>query len=88
MEFELTGKERFSHLEDKLFRVCDQFKLLAAQNICLKEELEALKSENLELEKKYRQLAEVFDRIGREKDVVAEKVKTLLVNLDLMENGR
>ncbi|HSW38361.1 MAG TPA: cell division protein ZapB [Acidobacteriota bacterium] len=49
-QLELSGLERFSHLEDKIFRMVEEFKIvrkdnenLRAENVQLKEQMEELR---------------------------------------------
>jgi hypothetical protein len=82
---ELTGLERFGNLEDKIFRLVEEFKavrrdndLLRAENMQLKEQLGSLQStessakDNLAKYKKERE--ELRDRV--------EKALTLLSAVD------
>jgi hypothetical protein len=82
---ELTGLERFAHLEDKIFRLVEEFKavrkdndLLRAENMQLKEQLGTLQNtestvkDNLTRYQKERE--ELRDRV--------EKALTLLSAVD------
>ena len=80
-----TSKERFSHLEDKLYRVSEFFKTVLKQNQELKEELASLNRRFHELEKGHSQLETKMEAIREEKDLISERVRTILAVLDSME---
>jgi septation ring formation regulator EzrA len=85
LQWEPSGLERFSHLEDKIFRLVEEFKVvhkdndsLKAENIKLKEQIAAMNDneasarENLTQFQKERE--ELRDRV--------EKALTLLATLE------
>lgn len=85
-QWEPTGLERFSHLEDKLYRVVEGFKSVRKENETLRAEIEKLKLEleglrqteaahNKSLEHLQKEREELRDRV--------EKALTMLATLDI-----
>lgn len=85
---QLTGKERFSHLEDKIYRVSECFKHARAQNNQLKEELDTLNRRHVELQAKYDRLEEVLTLVRTGKEQIHDKVKAVLAVVDALEKGK
>jgi FtsZ-binding cell division protein ZapB len=84
-QFEPTSLERFGHLEDKIFRIVEEFKLV-------RKEKETLQAENVQLKA---QIAEIRDRevavqsdltqFQKEREQLRERVEKALSLLATME---
>ena len=85
-DLNFTAKERFSHLEDKIYRVSEIFKQISEQNQQLKEDIDNLKKKYHELEKRHSQIETLLNEVREEKDLIAEKVRSILLVLDSLEN--
>ncbi len=84
-QWEPSGLERFSHLEDKIFRTVEEFKAvrkdnetLRAENARLKEQMEELRLSEAEV----RQNMENFQKEREELRERVEKTLTLLATLE------
>jgi len=84
-KLKFTARERFSHLEDKIYRVSEFFKKILDQNQNLKEELEKLNRKCHELEKRHQKLETTIETIREEKDLMSKKIRSILVVLDTLE---
>jgi archaellum component FlaC len=84
-EQSMTSRERFSHLEDKIYRVSEFFKKVMEQNQELKEEIEDLKSKYHELEERYTRIEKLIGTVREEKELIAEKIRSILTVLDTLE---
>jgi len=81
----VTSRERFSHLEDKIYRVSEFFKQVLEQNQQLKEETEDLRNKFHELEERCARLEKMVGTVREEKDLIAEKIRSILTVLDALE---
>lgn len=77
-EHGINGIERFSHLEDRIFRVVEVFKALKKENSYLRRESMALKEENLKLKQE-------LDRLQEKHEEVKSRVELVLNKLSAME---
>jgi cell division protein FtsB len=84
-EQNVTSRERFSHLEDKIYRVSEFFKKVLEQNQELKEEIEDLRRKCHELEERYTRIEKMIGTVRDEKDLIAEKIRSILTVLDTLE---
>jgi uncharacterized protein (DUF3084 family) len=82
---ESSGLERFSHLEDKIFRVVEEFKavrkdneILRAENTQLKEQIRALNENESSAQENLAQ----FQKEREELRTRVEKALTLLATLE------
>ena len=82
---ELSSKERFSHLEDKIYRVREHFKGLRAQNQTLKEEVEKLNRRCQELDQRYCDLEICMKELQQEREQLAERVRKVMSLLDRLD---
>ena len=67
----LTGLEKFSHLEDKIYRAIELCKTLRQQRDQLEQQLNALTQEN-------RRLEEQVEHLLTERDEIRLKVESML----------
>jgi cell division septum initiation protein DivIVA len=84
-QWESSGLERFSHLEDKIFRIVEEFKAVRRDN-------EALRAENAQLKEQIRSLNEnestVQDNLAqfqREREELRMRVEKALDLLSTLE---
>lgn len=83
----LNGKERFSHLEDKIYRVSEVFKGLLTHNHKLKEEITSLRQQLLEFETRYQTLERMVMALRDDKEKITDKIRLLLAYLDKVEKN-
>jgi predicted nuclease with TOPRIM domain len=84
---ELSSKERFSHLEDKIYRVREHFAGMRSQNQILKEEVEKLTRRCQELDKRFRDLEVLMKEIQEERTQLAGRVRKVMEMLDRLDPG-
>ena len=84
-DWELTGLERFGHLEDKIFRVVEAFKAIKKENESLRadnqklvEELDSLKANESAVQKSLLHLE-------KEREALRERVEKALSLLATLE---
>ena len=82
---EFSSKERFSHLEDKIYRVREHFTAMRAQNQSLKEDVEQLKQRCQKLDQRYCQLETLMKEIQEEREQLASRVRHVLGLLDRLD---
>ena len=82
---ESSGLERFSHLEDKIFRIVEEFKAVRKDN-------EILRAENLQLKEQIKNLNENEStarddliQLQKEREELRERVEKALSLLDTLE---
>lgn len=85
-ESEITGIERFSHLEDRIYRVVEVFKALKKENNYLRRENMALKEEILKLRQEVDSNTQRLDRLQNEREEIKSRVKKVLNTLSLLES--
>jgi cell division septum initiation protein DivIVA len=85
LQWEPAGLERFSHLEDKIFRIVEEFKVvrkdnenLKAENVRLKEQIDAFNASESAARDNLAQFQKERDEL-RER---VEKALTLLATLE------
>jgi len=86
-QINLNGKERFSHLEDKIYRVSEVFKGLLTQNHNLKEEIKSLRQQLLDFETRYQTLERMVMALRDDKEKITDKIRLLLAYLDKIEKN-
>ena len=85
-QLELTGLERFSHLEDKLFRLVEGFKAVRKENEVLRAENEKLKIEMEALRQNESAHSTNVVNLQKEREELRERVEkalSLLATLDI-----
>jgi FtsZ-binding cell division protein ZapB len=84
-QLELTGLERFSHLEDKIFRVVEAFKTVRKEADTLRSENQQLKVEMEGLRRKQSAYHEELDQLQKEREGLRERVERALELLASLE---
>lgn len=74
----LNGLEKFSHLEDKLFRFVEQYKVVRKQRDELSQELEMVRQEYNSLAEDKVQLQQQIAQLMSERDEIRAKVEGML----------
>jgi len=84
-QLELTGLERFSHLEDKIFRVVEAFKTIKKENETLQAESQKLKGEIEVLRRNEASYNHNLTQIQKEREALRERVEKALSLLATLE---
>jgi FtsZ-binding cell division protein ZapB len=84
-QLELTGLERFSHLEDKIFRVVEAFKTIKRENETLQTESQKLKVEIEVLRRNEASYNQNLTQIQKEREALRERVEKALSLLATLE---
>ncbi len=84
-QLELTGFERFSHLEDKIFRVVEAFKAVRKENDTLRTENARLKGEVETLREKDTAYNDNLAHLQKEREELRERVEKALDLLSTLE---
>jgi FtsZ-binding cell division protein ZapB len=84
-QLELTGLERFSHLEDKIFRVVEAFKAIKKENETLQTESQQLKDEIEILRRNEASFNHNLTQIQKEREALRERVEKALSLLATLE---
>jgi FtsZ-binding cell division protein ZapB len=84
-EFELTGLERFNHLEDKLYRVVEAFKAIRKENDSLRAENQKLKSELQAAQEQHDATNGSLAELQKEREDLRERVEKALGLLATLE---
>ena len=82
---ELTGLERFSHLEDKIFRVVEAFKTIRKEKETLQAENQKLKAENETLQRNESGYSQSIAQLQKEREALRERVEKALSLLATLE---
>jgi len=77
-DWQPTGLERFSHLEDKIFRVAEAFKTVRKENEVLKAETTRLKEDLEQLQKNGVSVQETLGQLEREREELRDRVEKVL----------
>lgn len=77
-----TGLQRFGHLEEKIFRVVEEFKALRKENEALRSEIQKQKEETEFLKESEAALREEFQKEREELRERVEKALSLLAALE------
>ena len=80
-----TGLERFSHLEDKIFRVVEAFKTVRNENETLRDENRKLKEEVQALQEGDQSAREGLAQLQKEREELRERVEKALGMLATLE---
>ncbi len=84
-EWQPTGLERFSHLEDKIFRVVEAFKTIKKENEALREDNHKLKAAVEELQQNEVSAQENLAHLQEEREALRERVEKALSLLATVE---
>jgi FtsZ-binding cell division protein ZapB len=84
-QLELTGMERFSHLEDKIFRVVEAFKIIRKENETLQAENQKLRGEIDALSHNEAEYNQNLTQLQREREALRERVEKALSLLASLE---
>ena len=84
-QMELTGLERFSHLEDKIYRVVEAFKTIRKENETLQVENQKLKGEIEALLKHEADYNQNLVQLQKEREALRERVEKSLSLLATLE---
>jgi chromosome segregation ATPase len=84
-QLELTGLERFSHLEDKIFRVVEAFKAIKKENETVQTESQKLKGEIEVLRRNEASYNHNLAQIQKERETLRERVEKALSLLATLE---
>jgi FtsZ-binding cell division protein ZapB len=85
IQLELQGLERFSHLEDKIFRVVEAFKAIRKENETLLAENQKLKGEIEELRRNEAGYSQNLSQLQKEREALRERVEKALSLLATLE---
>ncbi len=77
-QLELTGLERFGHLEDKIFRMVEEFKAVRRDNENLRNENARLKEQLGELQNNESKVQDNLVRYEKEREELRERVEKAL----------
>ncbi len=84
-QWEPAGLERFSHLEDKIFRVVEAFKTIRKENETLRAENARLKTEVETLHESEAGFNENLSHLQKEREELRERVEKALNLLATLE---
>lgn len=82
---ELTGLERFSHLEDKIFRVVEAFRAARKENEMLHAENQKLKGDIETLQRNAAGFNQNLQQLQKEREALRERVEKALSLLATLE---
>lgn len=84
-QWEPTGLERFSHLEDKILRVVQAFKSMQEENASLRKENQRLKEEITVRQQSDSAQQESLEQLQKEREELRERVEKALGLLASLE---
>jgi FtsZ-binding cell division protein ZapB len=84
-EWELTGLERFNHLEDKLYRIVEAFKAIRKENDSLRAENQKLRSELQAAQDQHNAANGSLAELQKEREELRERVEKALGLLATLE---
>jgi len=84
-QLELTGLERFSHLEDKIFRVVEAFRAIRKENETLQAENQKIKGEIEVLRRNEAGVNQSLVQLQKEREALRERVEKALSLLATLE---
>ena len=84
-QLELTGLERFGHLEDKIFRLVEEFKAVRRDNELLRTENEQLKEQIGALQQNGSAVRDSLAQFQKEREELRERVEKALNLLASLE---
>jgi len=90
LQSEPSGLERFSHLEDKIFRLVEEFKTVRRENETLRAENQKMKQEIGEIQGNENKAQDDLVQLQKEREELKERVEkalTLLASLETRETA-
>jgi len=90
LQQEPSGLERFSHLEDKLFRLVEEYKTVRRENETLRVENQKLKQEISEIQGSESKTQDDLAQFQKEREELKERVEkalNLLASLEVRETA-
>jgi septation ring formation regulator EzrA len=84
-KWEPSGLERFSHLEDKIFRTVEEFKAVSKDNETLKAENAQLKEQMEELRTSESEARDNLVQFQKEREELRDRVEKTLTLLATLE---
>jgi septal ring factor EnvC (AmiA/AmiB activator) len=84
-QWEPTGLERFGHLEDKIFRIVEEFKTVRKDNETLRTEIQKLKQDINTLKENAIAAQEHLSQFHKEREELRERVEKALNLLAALE---
>jgi len=84
-QLELTGLERFGHLEDKIFRMVEEFKAIRRDNENLRNENARLKEQLGEIQNNESLVQDNLARYEKEREELRTRVEKALDLLSTLE---
>ena len=81
----IYGLEKFSHLEDKIYRTIEQFKRERQEREALEREVVSLRREMTRASDDKQQLEEQVERLLTERDAIKQKVEGMLDAIAVLE---
>jgi uncharacterized coiled-coil DUF342 family protein len=85
LQWEPSGLERFSHLEDKIFRIVEEFKAVRKDNDNLKAENSKLKEQINALNENESSARDNLAQFQKERDELRDRVEKALALLATLE---
>ncbi len=82
----LTGMEKFSHLEDKIYLTIEFAKKLREENEKIEKELSDLRRRTLSLEAEKEHLEEKVEGLMTERDAIQLKVEAMLDAMTIIDS--
>ncbi|MBX3289623.1 MAG: hypothetical protein KF855_09790 [Acidobacteria bacterium] len=82
----LTGMEKFSHLEDKIYLTIEFAKKLREENEKIEKELSDLRRKTLSLEAEKEHLEEKVEGLMTERDAIQLKVEAMLDAMTIIDS--
>jgi chromosome segregation ATPase len=86
LQWEPAGLERFSHLEDKIFRIVEEFKAIRKDNENLKAEAAKLKEQILAINENESSARNELALLQKERDELRDRVEKVLTLLATLES--
>ena len=81
----IYGLEKFSHLEDKIYRTIEQFKRERQEREALEREVSILRREMTRATDDNKRLEEQVERLLTERDAIKQKVEGMLDAIAVLE---
>ena len=82
----LSGLEKFSHLEDKIYRTIEQCKALKGEKERLESDVIQMRREVMALTEEKERLESQLERLYSERDIIKLKVEAMLDAIAVLEN--
>ena len=82
----ISGLEKFSHLEDKIYRTIEHCKTLKTEKERLDVELSQMRREVISLTEEKERLESQLERLYSERDTIKLKVDAMLDAIAVLEN--